>query len=254
MTTNSGVEKRGLLFKPLLSVLLAALVVVLGLQATHLLAQSQVRSANVEPPIGSVTAFAGPLDRVPGNWLVCDGRKLERSDPRYRSLFQAIGNTWGGDSSSFYLPDLSGRFLRGVDKDGRGTPTDPARDPDRDQRTAAKQGAANPGNAGNEVGSTQDDALQNHKHPDGGHTHAANVVVKHDPIAKHEGEEVASGRGARVSGNEGNLGFLRVDVTVRNQSGTANIGDPSESNAGVPRVGGDTRPKNAYVYWIIRYR
>ena len=114
---------------------------------------------------------------------------------------------------------------------------------------------ANPGNSGNEVGSMQDDAMQNHKHLDSGHTHAANVSLKHDPIGRHEGEEVAAAcGGARVNGNEGNMGFVKIDVTIRTLMAAAAIGDPSESNAGIPRVGGDTRAKNAYVYWIIRYR
>lgn len=252
MTVKSRVENRASSFRPVRAALIAVVILLLGLQVTSFLAQSQVRST-VEPPIGTVTAFAGPLDRVPGNWLVCDGRKLSRGDPRYRALLAAIGDTWGGDATSFYLPDLSGRFLRGVDKDSNGTPSDPARDPDRNSRSAAQPGAANPGNAGNEVGSLQADALQNHKHLDLGHTHAANVNVKHDPLALYKGEEVQSGRGARVNGSDGKA-FFRVDVTIRNQVGTANIGDPSESNAGAPRVGGDTRPKNAYVYWIIRYR
>jgi microcystin-dependent protein len=252
MITNARLEKHAKFFKPLRSGLIAVVILILGLQVNNFLVQSQVR-AGVEPPIGTVTAFAGPLDKIPGNWLVCDGRKLSRSDARYRSLFFAIGDTWGGDATSFYLPDFSGRFLRGVDKDGRGTPSDPARDPDRDGRSAAQPNAENPGNAGNEVGSLQLDALQNHKHLESGHTHAANVEVKHDPIAQYDGEEVQSGRGARVNGSDGNA-FFRVNVTVRNQVGTANIGDPSESNAGAPRVGGDTRPKNAYVYWIIKYR
>jgi microcystin-dependent protein len=252
MTTNARDEKRAMSFQPVRSALIAVLILILGLQVTNFLAQSQVRSF-VEPPIGTVTAFAGPLNKIPSNWLVCDGRKLSRTDSRYRSLFAAIGDTWGGDDTSFYLPDLSGRFLRGVDKDGSGTASDPARDPDRDGRSAAQPSAATPGNAGNEVGSLQVDALQNHRHLDSGHTHAANVEVKHDPIAQYDGEEVQSGRGARVNGSDGNA-FFRVNVTVRNQVGSANIGDPSEANAGAPRVGGDTRPKNAYVYWIIKYR
>lgn len=252
MRAKSGADKHTLFFKPLRAALIAIVTLVLALQVTGFLAQSQVRTT-VEPPIGTVTAFAGPLNQVPGNWLVCDGRKLSQSDTRYRALFLAIGNTWGGDATSFYLPDLSGRFLRGVDKNSNGTPSDPARDPDRDARSAAQPGAANPGNAGNDVGSLQIDALQNHKHLDLGHTHAANVDVKHDPLALYRGEEVQSGRGARVNGSDGKA-FFRVDVRIRNQVGTANIGDPAESNAGAPRVGGDTRPKNAYVYWIIRYR
>ncbi len=43
-------------------------------------------------------------------WLVCDGRALSRID--YPTLFQAIGATYGSDTSSdFLLPDCRGRAL-----------------------------------------------------------------------------------------------------------------------------------------------
>ena len=233
--------------------LIAGAVLLLEIQG--LVAPPQTRAVISETPVGTVVAFAGRPDQVPSNWLICDGRKLSATDLRYRSLFNAIGTAWGGTGTTFYLPDLRGRFVRGVDKDATGTPSAVPRDPDRDQRAASNSSdPANPGNSGNEVGSMQDDAMQNHKHLDSGHTHAANVSLKHDPIGRHEGEEVASGRGARVNGNEGNMGFVKIDVTIRTLMAAAAIGDPSESNAGIPRVGGDTRAKNAYVYWIIRYR
>lgn len=237
---------------------MAGIILVLFLESSSMMTQAQQMRASsiIDPPIGSVIAFAGPVENLPANWLVCDGGKLSRTDPRYRALFQAIGTSWGGDATTyFYLPDLMGRFLRGVEKDGKGNASATPRDAGRDKRTAAKpDDAAGPGNTGNNVGSMQDDAIQNHRHTDAGHSHAADVSVKHDQIAKHQGEEVASGTGARVQGNEGNNGFVKIQVAVRNQSGTADIGDPTPSTAGPPRVSDETRPKNAYVYWIIRYR
>src|SRR5229473_468940 len=120
---NDCIDKRNSLFRlPFLLILLASLALFLGVRLDGVLAQSQqMRAPIVEPPIGTVVAFAGPIEKIPSNWMVCDGSKLSRSDPRYRSLFLAIGNSWGGDgTTSFYLPDLMGRFLRGVDKDGKG--------------------------------------------------------------------------------------------------------------------------------------
>jgi microcystin-dependent protein len=44
----------------------------------------------------------------PKGWLPCNGQVLQISD--YRSLFNAIGRTWGGDgTSNFALPNLQGR-------------------------------------------------------------------------------------------------------------------------------------------------
>src|SRR5262245_66522010 len=105
----------------------------------------------MEAPIGSIVAFAGPIDsrwEIASGWLLCDGRLLDRSDPQFGPLFDAIGFTWGGDLvQRFHLPDLRGYFLRGVD--GR---ADGRRDPDSDARTAN-----NPhGQVGPQVGSVQE--------------------------------------------------------------------------------------------------
>jgi microcystin-dependent protein len=103
-------------------------------------------------PIGSLTAFAG--SGLPAGWLECNGAPVSRAT--YSSLFSAIGSAWGsGDgSTTFHLPDLRGRFLRGVS----GTATN---DPDKATRTAINSG----GNTGNNVGSYQDDAFESHSHP-----------------------------------------------------------------------------------------
>src|SRR5690348_11650824 len=59
-------------------------------------------------PVGGVTSFAGTTP--PSGWLLCDGRQVSRAT--YRSLFLAIGTTYGaGDgSTTFNIPDLRGRF------------------------------------------------------------------------------------------------------------------------------------------------
>jgi hypothetical protein len=65
------------------------------------------------PPIGTVVAFAGPA--APTGYLLCDGAAVSRST--YKDLFAVLGTTWGigNGSTTFNLPDLRGRFLRGVD-------------------------------------------------------------------------------------------------------------------------------------------
>jgi microcystin-dependent protein len=105
---------------------------------------------NTLPP-GIVVPFGG--SSAPPGWLLCDGSPVSRTV--YQNLFLSIGTVWGnGDgSTTFHLPDLRGRFLRGKDG-GIG------RDPDRTTRTAANPG----GNTGDNVGSVQDNAH--------GHDHA----------------------------------------------------------------------------------
>lgn len=102
-------------------------------------------------PAGTIVAYGGSTP--PAGWLLCDGSQVSRST--YAALYSAIGNAFGaGDgSSSFHLPDLRGRFLRGVD----GTANI---DPDKTTRTAMNVG----GNTGNLVGSVQGDMFRSHVH------------------------------------------------------------------------------------------
>src|SRR5690349_18833686 len=65
-------------------------------------------------PIGSIVAYGGDLAAKPDNWLLCDGTVLRTS--AYPELARIIGSRWGGTTAAdFRVPDLMGRFLRGVD-------------------------------------------------------------------------------------------------------------------------------------------
>lgn len=67
-------------------------------------------------PVGSISAYGG--ENIPTNWLKCNGEAISRTD--YPDLFKAIGTTYGrGDgSTTFNLPDLSGRVVVGNAGDG----------------------------------------------------------------------------------------------------------------------------------------
>ncbi|MFT3768123.1 MAG: phage tail protein [Minicystis sp.] len=117
------------------------------------LADIDARFGTVEPPPGTIFAFGGAT--VPAGWMPCDGTLLDSAKPEYKALYQAIGTAYGGNSTSgmFNLPDLRGRFLRGVD-------SQKGNDPD-----AAKRVASNPGgNEGDKVGSLQESAVGQHAH------------------------------------------------------------------------------------------
>ncbi|MFK0732349.1 MAG: phage tail protein [Gloeotrichia echinulata GP01] len=138
--------------------------VVAFLLAVTLIFGTQVNSASAQTstsgvPVGTITTYAGS---VKGNargqlerqgWLVADGQTINRTD--YSALFAIIGNIYGdGDKvTTFNLPDLRGRFVRGVD-DAAG------RDPDAKSRTASGSG----GNTGDNVGSVQEDDFKSHTH------------------------------------------------------------------------------------------
>ena len=111
----------------------------------------QGESGSSSLPVGTIISYAG--NSIPTGWLVCDGSEKSRST--YSTLFNSLGVSWGqGDgATTFNLPDLRGRFLRGVD-DSAGN------DPDSSSRTALKPG----GNSGNNVGSYQNDEFKSHKH------------------------------------------------------------------------------------------
>lgn len=66
--------------------------------------------------VGEIRLFAGL--RPPVDWKFCDGSACEITE--YGSLYSIIGNTYGGDSATFNLPDLRGRVPVGVG-DGPGS-------------------------------------------------------------------------------------------------------------------------------------
>lgn len=105
----------------------------------------------VATPAGTIVAFGGTS--APSGWLLCNGSTVSRGT--YATLFAAIGTSFGaGDgASTFHLPDLRGRFLRGRD-------TTAGRDPNAATRSASNSG----GNSGDAVGSLQSDAFQGHWH------------------------------------------------------------------------------------------
>jgi microcystin-dependent protein/plastocyanin len=153
-------------------------------------------------PPGTISAFAGNI--IPVGWKICDGSAIARTS--YYDLFLTIGTNWGqGDgSTTFNLPDLRGRFLRGVDGAA-------GNDTDANTRTALNTG----GNIGNNVGSYQSDELKAHNHNSFGFTYSYT--------------------------NGGALpGFSSGWNTPNNINLTSNTG------------GFETRPKNAYVIYIIK--
>jgi microcystin-dependent protein len=170
-------------------------------------------------PSGTVIAFAGPI--VPPGWLKCDGANVSRT--QYSSLFAAIGTAHGsGDgSSTFSLPDYRGIFLRGVNENRMMPDGVTPRDPDNLSRLAGAPGGA----TGNAVGSVQDDTFKSHAH-------------------KTDGTDQGSQHPSR-QGNDGSIDFY---------SAHANSNDAEYMTGSKTGLSGgsETRPKNAYVLYIIK--
>ena len=210
-------------------------------------ANSQIASLNsqiaylqsrVVPP-GTIIPFGGP--GIPDGWLLCDGSQVSSS--QYPALFAAIGTAWGGNSTNFRVPDLRGVFIRGIDTR---TASSTTMDPDGSSRTALYSG----GNTGRNVGSYQGDKIRNisgvvgnhviFKDTSGGQTpYYKSGVFNNMPqvnVSKNAIGNSSSGYGAEMG-----LGF------------DANAGNSVDNPMAGFANGGDIRPKNVYVNYIIKY-
>ena len=81
-----------------------------------------------EMPAGVIMPFAGPADKIPEGWLLCNGQTLSQSE--HARLFDKIGHTWSSAdcdrSKNFNLPDFSNRSLWGASSQPVGTYLSPA--------------------------------------------------------------------------------------------------------------------------------
>jgi microcystin-dependent protein len=65
-------------------------------------------------PIGTVLSYAGQT--APRGFLVADGASYKVSD--YADLYAVIGNTYGGDTENFNVPNLVDKFIQGSTTSG----------------------------------------------------------------------------------------------------------------------------------------
>jgi len=179
-----------------------------------IIVSSNLFSQTIEIPIGSVVAWAGnPATLDQTKWKICDGSQISKDF--FPELCAVLGNYWGPTDADpsvaklFYLPDLRGMFLRGVNQ-GR---SDTYKDIDADNRNFVK--SPNPSNfQSNQAGSYQTDNFEKHTH----------------------------------TYSNANGGNNKVSYSSEDAGTKANFKDNETSEKG----GSETRPNNAYVYWIIR--
>jgi microcystin-dependent protein len=210
-------------------------------------------------PAGTIIAFGG--ETVPNGWLLCDGQEYSNND--YPNLRAAIQTNFGGTGSTFYVPDLRGRFLRGLDG-ADGTSSD--RDPESSDRTESNTG----GNTGNEVGSVQEDAFQGHGHdalaiPLSAATAGVGSSNRNSLLRANSGTSSNPGSGPQTPQNNYNNGNYQGTggsgnqvAFSGNQPTAGNNYSPSVTNVrttdwGEARYGNETRPKNVYVNYIIKH-
>ncbi len=181
-------------------------------------------------PIGTIIAYGGATLQT--GWLICDGSAVNRTF--YSSLFSAISVNWGsGDNvNTFNLPDLRGYFLRGVNNQNTASVNLSIQvvgtgDPDAASRITNSWGSA----SGNNVGSYQLDTFQGHYHP------------------------MSSNLGGNFINGSTGVGAATTQLALGNGTPSGNLSFNNMANDGVngvPRTSSESRPKNAYVMYIIK--
>lgn len=189
----------------------------------------KILDKNFDNLVGSITLSASDL--IPENFLLCDGSAIRQQD--FPELFERIGWRYGrvflgpdnaeGDPTKtpndyFRLPDFRGLFPRGRDF---GT----SRDEGQDDRTSL-------GNlntySGGLLGSYQVDTLEQHTH---------NIQRFLDP---HSPDSIASFPAIGTAGDG-----KRADIVTKATQGI---------DSSTARFSGETRPKNLYINFIIKFR
>lgn len=257
----------------------------LGIDTTLQGLNNRLKALEAESKAGiGIMEFVGHqnLARFSGNYLICDGRAVSRSE--YADLFAVIGTTWGigNGATTFNLPDMRGVVPRGFDN-GRGF--DPGRAFASTQADEIKahshSGSAASGGA--------------HTHPfdgngstasAGGHTHSVSGSGSTDTAGDHthgvpEGHVYsgATSSGAYASGDDMTNTVARYSTSLGGgaHSHTVSIsGTAASSGAHTHSVsvsgtvasagahthtvtvgntgGSETRMKNVAGLWVIKYK
>lgn len=181
-------------------------------------------SSDVTTPPGTIVAYIG--DTAPTGWMLCDGSEVNRTGAG-ANLAIVVGTRFGSATdpvNKFKLPDLRGYFLRGADG---GTGRDPDSGASTNGGADGKRFPMATGGSATGVGSVQGEAFKSHFHYSDGTTAGGN---KH-PVW--------------TGGVDGQ--FDAASSYATSNDATYAVGS-KVGNAG----GSETRPKNAYVNYIIK--
>ena len=183
-------------------------------------------------PVGTIQPFAGDVDDIPKGWTLCDGKPIDvGTNKEYADLGKVLNGFWANTNAyNFKVPDLRGIFLRGVNGDRTGN----FADPDKASRTNAEGTPI-----GSILGSYQGDEFESHNHGGGSHSHSLpyQVWVNANVTAS------AGGCGDWITADASGC-YMRSRNLGTNSSGTIISSEGGST---------ETRPKNAYVNYIIKY-
>jgi microcystin-dependent protein len=154
--------------------------------------------------VGSIILYSGV--GLPSNYLVCDGSEVDRD--LYAALFSVIGTTYGpgNGSTTFNLPNLSGRLPMG---------------------SSLTYAYATTG--GEETHSLLSSELASHSHGIPGHTHESNIIAK-TPELSHTVGQPAYNYTTLSGGTNGGGGYSN---NVNYYNGRANVNMSRSTNLAV---------------------
>ncbi len=217
------------------------------LDRQQILSAPYAMRAEDEAPPGTIVMFCGRTAQVPDGWLACEGQAVDIAD--YPDLYEAIGTYWGdgGATHDFNLPDLRGRYLRGVNGT-RGA----SGDPDAATRTAQGTGAPE------QVGSLQEDQLGEHRHRVPEHTHdhgdlTALLTFGTSSYYSQDDETLPWESVLRLSGFSLQTSTLAIHTTLGVDIRGSTYPNNPWTGYGVSNMNGDFRPVSFQVLHIIKY-
>ncbi|MCC8071037.1 MAG: phage tail protein [Bacteroidales bacterium] len=187
-------------------------------------------------PVGTIVIY--PAEEYPEDFLPCDGRELLKAS--FPALYSVIKDTYGGSETTFCLPDLQGRFVRGWDKEGNV-------DPERELGALQEDTIQGHGHLINYEKFLHTEAIPGHNHRiwtvnstvDGyGHTYKT-FIYNWDKCEPKEALKYTSEDGAHKHD------IFLPDIEVRN---------PKSSTFDEIRVSNETRPKNIAMLYCIKVK
>jgi len=220
-----------------------------------------VKDSRDRTQVGSIIAYGGATP--PPGYLPCDGSSHARNV--YPDLFAVVGTTWGSsaaaalpaippatpsaaDNARFNVPNLNGRYLRGINPGGGGE------DEDAGARFAMFA------DGGTVVGSYQQDAIRRHFHlvNDPGHLHPGSSVAGAGKSVKTvwgvtpEADKTTTAFAVDlVTGSQSFTMAVTASIAVAN-TGITGTGPVTDGGSGL-RTGTETRPDSAVVRYCIKY-
>jgi energy-coupling factor transporter ATP-binding protein EcfA2 len=196
-----------------------------------------IPNAPTSVPVGCIMWYTSVNpDNLPVGWVVCDGSSYSNATEispgvpnPYFDLYDIIGNTFGGNLTTFKVPDLQGMFVRGFDPSG--TVDDPAR----------------------VFGSVQQDALEAHSHTTAPHTHT-NAPHQHNLLPISTATVIGDDNGLyRGNGNFGGRVPTMASGPVTQTNSVAIDTATVTVNSSPAPTPDETRPVNIALLPIIKY-